>query len=74
MTMKTIKEPKQTLWNNKNFQRMMDVVRMLLLIIAVVILITLLMNIQEVKILSGDVCKLCMEKTGATCFSTKVTP
>jgi hypothetical protein len=60
--------------NNRTFQRVMDIIRILLFILAIIILVVLLTNIKEVTILNNDVCKLCMEKTGATCFLTKVAP
>jgi hypothetical protein len=61
------------LLNNKNFQKMIDVIRILLFVIAIVILIVLICNIEEVKILNSNVCDLCMKKTGATCISKIIT-
>ena len=49
------------------FNLYMDLVRIALLAVAVIILIVLIGNINEVKLLASDVCKLCMEKTGCTC-------
>lgn len=51
----------------KRFNLVMDLVRIALLAVAVIILIVLIGNINEVKLLSSDVCKLCMEKTGCSC-------
>ncbi|HEY0088233.1 MAG TPA: hypothetical protein VGB37_05280 [Candidatus Lokiarchaeia archaeon] len=58
----------QTLWNNKTFQKIIDIIRILLFVVAVIILIVLLTNINEIKTLTYDVCRLCQEKTGAICF------
>jgi uncharacterized integral membrane protein len=43
-----------------------------LIIVLVAIFIYILTNVESLKLLNGDVCKLCMQKTGATCF--KVSP
>lgn len=53
--------------NNKKFQKAMDVIRILLFITAIIILVVLLININEVKILNSNVCKLCELHTNATC-------
>ena len=52
----------------KWFNLYMDLVRIALLAVAVIILIVLIGNINEVKVLASDVCKICMEKTGCECF------
>lgn len=72
--MEELKTQIQRIWNNKSFQKAMDIIRILLLIIAVIILIVLIINIQEVKLLSGDPCALCMSKTNATCISQNIFP
>ncbi len=46
----------------------MDLVRIALLAVAAIILVVLIGNINEVKILASDVCQICMEKTGCDCF------
>lgn len=56
------------LYQNKNFHKLMDLVRILMLIGVVIIIAILLSNIQEVKLLGGDACKLCSLKTGAECL------
>ena len=56
------------LYASKTFNRAMDVIRILMLIGVVLIIVILLTNISEVKLLNSDVCKLCMNKTGANCF------
>ena len=55
------------LYKTKYFNLIMDLIRIALLAVAVIILIVLIGNINEVKILASDVCKICMEKTGCTC-------
>ena len=51
----------------KWFNLYMDLVRIALLAVAVIILVVLIGNINEVKLLASDVCQICMEKTGCTC-------
>lgn len=46
----------------------MSALRIFTAIALVGIIIYLFNNIEEVKLLSGDACKVCMEKVGATCF------
>lgn len=60
----------EKVWRNKYFQFGIDVCRILLVIIAILTLITLVRNIEEVKILNNNACKLCEQKTGATCMLT----
>ena len=56
------------LYNTKYFNLIMDLIRIALLAVAIIILVVLLGNINEVKILASDVCKICMEKSGCECF------
>jgi len=56
------------IWKSREFQIGMDICRVLLLIIAVLIFYKLVTEIEAVKLLAYDPCKLCMNKTGATCF------
>lgn len=63
-----LKETIVNIWKSRAFQIGMDVCRILLLLIAGVILWKLVSEIEAVKILSYDVCKLCEQKTGASCF------
>jgi len=55
------------LYNTKYFNLIMDLIRIALLAVAIIILVVLIGNINEVKLLASDVCKICMEKTGCTC-------
>ena len=54
-------------YESKPVQVFLDFSRVMLLLMMVVIAITLMRNIEEVKILGGDPCKICMNKTGAFC-------
>ena len=56
------------LYGTKWFNLYMDIIRIALLAVAVIILIVLIGNINEVKLLASDVCKICMEKSGCDCF------
>lgn len=47
------------------FKILMDVI---LIIILLGIFIYVFYNIESFKILGSDICKLCMEKTGANCI------
>ena len=55
------------LYKTKYFNLIMDLIRIALLAVAIIILVVLIGNINEVKLLASDVCKICMEKTGCTC-------
>ena len=48
----------------------MDVCRIVLIALAIIILITLIKEIESIKLLS-DPCIICMEKTGCNCFCLK---
>lgn len=56
------------LWRTPKFQMMIDIVRVLLLIMVIIITIIFVKEIKAVKMLMYDPCKLCENKTGATCF------
>jgi len=58
-----------SIYYTKEFQIAVDICRVLLIIIALVILYVLFSNIESVKLLMNDPCQVCMNKTGATCFS-----
>jgi hypothetical protein len=58
--------------NNKTFQKIMDITRILLLIVAIIIVFILITNIEQVKLLNNDVCAICMNKTGATCIAKSI--
>lgn len=49
-----------------------DMVRIALLIAVVVLIIYMFVEIEAVKLLAYDPCKICMEKTSAVCFSPEV--
>ena len=63
-----MKEDLIKIWSSRKFQISMDVIRILLLIIAVMIFIKLSSEIEAIKILMYDPCKICMNKTGAVCY------
>jgi len=56
------------IYNSKTFQIGMDLCRVLILVIAFLILFKLTTEIEAVKILNSDVCRVCENKTGAVCF------
>ena len=55
-------------YGTKDYNLLIDLVRIALLVLAFMIFISLITNINEVKILASDVCKLCIDKTGCDCF------
>jgi len=58
----------QQWYESKPIQVFMDISRVFLVVLMVCIIIIMLRNIEEVKLLGGDPCKLCMNKTGASCI------
>lgn len=65
--MADLKEQLLEVWKSRAFQITMDVCRILLIVIAVLILYTLIKNIDAVKVLNYDACRICENKTGALC-------
>ena len=63
-----IKSSIYNFWRKKEVQIFLDICRILLLVAAIIVIIILVINIQAVKLLNYDVCEICMNKTGATCF------
>jgi len=57
------------IWKNKWFVLFMDVLRILTFFLLIYIIFTLVTEIEAVKLLAYDPCKICMNKTGATCIS-----
>ena len=55
-------------YESKPIQVFLDISRVFLVVLMVCVVIILLRNIEEVKLLGGDPCKLCMNKTGASCI------
>ncbi len=55
-------------WEKKETQIFIDVCRVLLIPIAIIILIYLIKEVEAVKILAYDVCRICMNKTGCNCY------
>jgi hypothetical protein len=64
----SFKETIVNIWKSRAFQISMDVCRILLIFIAILILYKLITEIEAVKILAYDVCRLCENKTGASCY------
>lgn len=58
----------QEIYNSWEMQLAMDFCRILLIVIAVLILWKLTTEVEAVKILQHDPCRLCENKTGAVCF------
>jgi len=55
------------IWQSKSFQIFMDVCRIVLIALAIIIIVTLIKEIEAVKLLSNP-CAICMEKTACNCF------
>ena len=54
-------------WNRQEVRFSIDVARFVLIGLAVIIIVILLRDIEAVKVLAYDTCRVCMEKTGCTC-------
>lgn len=67
MTIKSYLTSKEFI-NNPKYILAGDIIRAILVIVCTLVLLTLISNIKEVHLLNSDVCKLCMNKTGATCY------
>lgn len=63
-----MKEQILQIWKSRTFGVSMDICRVLLLIIAILILYRLITEIEIVKLLNSDPCRLCENKTGAVCI------
>jgi len=62
-----IKEIFLETYNSKPFQITIDLARIFLVFFAILILLELVTNIEQVKILGNDPCRLCENKTGGIC-------
>lgn len=58
----------QQLMQTNKFIIFMNLIRIVTLIGVALLIIIMLTNISEVKLLASDVCKLCMSKTGCQCW------
>jgi len=56
------------LWKSRAFNIFIDICRILSLIIIIALAIYMIKNIEAVKFLAYDPCKLCMAKTGCACY------
>jgi len=68
--MNNFKQKLLEIWQDRRFQIIMDICRILLVILLTLILFVLIKEIEAVKLLAYDPCELCMNKTGAICYST----
>jgi len=55
-------------WKSNKVQFIIDVARILLVLGLAIIIYVLINEIETVKLLGSDVCKICMEKTGCSCW------
>ena len=55
-------------YESKPIQVFLDISRVMLVVLMVVIVVVLVRNIEEVKFLQHDPCKMCENKTGASCI------
>jgi len=56
------------IWKSNKVQFIIDVARILLVLGLAIIIYVLIKEIETVKILGSDVCRICMEKTGCSCW------
>lgn len=67
MEIKTEEEKRKII---KDKRRKWNIItNIILIILFLIIFVYMILNVEELKLLNGDVCKLCMEKTKAICFS-----
>jgi len=71
METKTDKGILETIWSSKKFHIWMDCVRIVTLISIIFIIFYLIKEIEAVKLLAYDPCKVCQEFTGCSCFCLK---
>jgi len=62
-----IRETIKSIWWTPQFQFFMDVIRILLVILLILLILILIKNIETVKLLGSDVCRICMDKTNCFC-------
>ena len=56
------------IWKSNKVQFMIDIARILLVFGLAIIIYILISEIETVKILGSDVCRICMNKTGCSCW------
>ena len=65
-------EKKEPRWDDFLYTRewniFINVFKVIGVIAVVILTYNVITEIESVKLLNSDVCQLCMEKTGATCF------
>lgn len=52
------------------FKRNLWLIDLVLIVVILLVGYYVYSNVEEIKLLEGDVCKLCMLKTNSTCFPT----
>ena len=68
----TFKGGLEKLWRSKAFNAWMDVMRIAIFLLLIYIVYVLITEIDIVKLLNSDVCAMCMNKTGCSCFCNLV--
>ena len=66
--MSELKQRFLRIYSSRKFQIYLDFIRIALVLLLLLILGILLKEIEAVKMLAYDPCKICMEKTGCSCF------
>lgn len=56
------------LYKSPGFQKAIDICRILTVVLLIIILVYLFLNIENVKILNQDVCRICEQKTKSVCL------
>lgn len=59
---------------NPKLQLALDIVRVLLFVLLIVIIVIMIKEIEIVKLLGQDPCRICMNKTGMSCFANNLIP
>lgn len=55
-------------WQKMKWNKFVEYCRVASVVLLIIIIAILIINIREVKFLTLDVCKICMQKTGCSCF------
>ncbi len=64
------KEEMYIFWRKRETQFFIDACRVLLVFLMIIAIIIMVKNIEQVKILGNDPCRVCMEKTSCSCSCT----
>jgi uncharacterized integral membrane protein len=56
------------IYNQEWFKMVIDFSRIVMVLLLILLIIYVWKNVEAVKLLSMDSCKICMDKSGCSCF------